>query len=499
MRLIVKQMVLALAVLSANGAAAVDWPRAALPASAAAKVDSAQFLPISQLRDWQADLDQRGLRATGSPAHEQYVDALRQRLAAAGVQQLHFENATFQRWSTDSWSLEVIDGAEPGRVEAASYIPYSGVTPPQGVSAPMVYLPPGQKPDASMAGKIVVVEIPRLATSMRGLLAQSVSRYDPEQQLKPDAPYVRPYIYLGAVHALETALEAVGAAGMVAITDSPHTYIPYDRELHRVPGLFVDTASGARLKRLAQHAVTLKLTLPARVETVSTRNLIGIIPGASDELMVIHSHTDGTNGIEDNGPNAVVDIAQYLARLPRQALPRGVMVMLSAGHFAGGIGIEGFLRQHADDGLLARIGAIVTVEHLGAQEWLPDAAGKLAPTGKFEPAALFMPNIPALLTAARTMQQNADARASFISLPTNPQGKGTPNDAVWPGEGQYFWGYGRIPTINYISGPYYLLDWGPHVSTADKVDFARLHRETVAFTQMLLDLSRITLPALRGQ
>lgn len=475
----------------------IGWPRTALAPSAAFQVDAAQFLPQAQLRAWQNDLDRRGLRATGSAAHEQYVDALHRRLTAAGVRQLRFEAESLQRWSVEQWALAVVGGPDPGPVEAASYIPYSGATPPQGVTAPMAYLPPGTKPDASLAGKIVLVEIPRLATSMRGLLAKAVSSYDPQQQLRPDAPYPRPYIYLGAVHALEQALEAVGAAGMVAVTDRPNTYIPYDRELHRVPGLFVDPATGAKLRALAAHNISLNLVLPARVETVETRNLIGIIPGASDELVVIHSHTDGTNGIEDNGPNAVVDIAQYLARLPRTALPRSVMVMLSSGHFAGGVGIEGFLRRHAEDGLTGRIAAIVTLEHLGAQEWLPDASGKLAPTGKPEPAAWFLPAIPALVTASRAAQQNADAAASFISLPTNPQGKGTPNDAVWPGEGQYFWGQGRIPTVNYISGPYYLLDWGPAVTTVDKVDFDRLQRETVAFTQMLLDLSRLPWSDLR--
>ena len=44
--------------------------------SAAATVDSSQFLPAAQLRQWHEELDDMGLRATGSPIHEHYIDVL---------------------------------------------------------------------------------------------------------------------------------------------------------------------------------------------------------------------------------------------------------------------------------------------------------------------------------------------------------------------------------------------------------------------------------------
>lgn len=210
-------------------------------------------------------------------------------------------------------------------------------------------------------------------------------------------------------------LQAAGAAGVVMIADTSaaeatRLYAPYDGRPRRAPGLFVDRATGAKLVTLAKRGATLRLPLDASVERVQTRNLIGIIPGATDELTVVNSHTDGTNGIEDNGPNAIVAIAQYLYRLPRAALPRTIMIMLSSGHFAGGLGIEDFLARHAHDGLVARIACVVTIEHLGAQEWLPNARGALAPTGRAEPAALFMPPVPALVDAADALVRRARVR-----------------------------------------------------------------------------------------
>ncbi|AIO65619.1 PA domain protein [Burkholderia oklahomensis] len=477
------------------------WPTAALPDRAAVEVDASQFLPPAQLVRWQIDLDRRGLRSTGSPAHERYIDALRRRLARAGVPQLYTEAVTMTRWTARHWRLDVVDGAPPERIDVAGYIPYSGDTGREGVVAPIRYLAPGQAPDADIAGKIAVVELPDVPLSGAFFHERALRIFDPDNAFPPSAPYVRTSYMIGPLTAMLDKLQAAGAAGVAIVADTSvaeatDLYAPYDGQLRRVPGLFVDRATGAKLAALAERRATLRLSLDASIERVRTRNLIGIIPGATDELTVVNSHTDGTNGIEDNGPNAIVAIAQYLSRVPREALPRTIMIMLSSGHFAGGVGVEDFLARHAHDGLVARIACVVTIEHLGAQEWLPNARGALVPTGKAEPTALFMPTVPALVDAADALVRRADAAPAFVMPPLNPSGSGSPNDAVWPGEGQYFWGRGHVPTINFITGPTYLLNYG--VTTADKIDYARLRREIAATTQTLLDLSRVPFSELRA-
>ncbi|NOK47903.1 PA domain protein [Burkholderia thailandensis] len=496
--------------LSTLGAAHADsapdappsaWPSAALPDRAAVDVDASQLLPTPQLVRWQIDLDRRGLRSTGSPAHERYIDVLHRRLARAGVPQIYTEAAALTRWTARHWRLDVADGAPRERIDVTGYLPYSGDTGRDGIVAPIRYLAAGQMPDADVAGKIAVVEWPSLPLSGAFFREHALRVFDPDNAFPPSAPYVRTSFMLGSLTAMLDSLQAAGAAGVVMVADTASAeatdlYAPYDGRLRRVPGLFVDRATGARLALLAQRGATLRLSLDSSVEHVRTRNLIGIIPGMSDELTIVNSHTDGTNGIEDNGPNAIVAIAQYLSRLPRAALPRTVMILLSSGHFAGGVGAEDFLARHARDGLVARIACIVTIEHLGAQEWLPNARGALAPTGRAEPTALFMPAVPALVDAADALVRRANAAPAFVMPPLNPNGDGSADDAVWPGEGQYFWGLAHVPTINLITGPTYLLDYG--VTTADKIDYARLRREIAATTQALLDLSRVPFAALRA-
>src|SRR6476659_1706455 len=119
---------------------ATRWPKGQLGAHDAVRVRESQFMPASQFRAWNKALDrvgpanQKGLRATGSRAHEHYVDDLR------------FESVPMRRWTTTRWSLDLLAGPAAGSVRTASYIPYSGQTPPQGVVGPLAFVEPGSTP-----------------------------------------------------------------------------------------------------------------------------------------------------------------------------------------------------------------------------------------------------------------------------------------------------------------------------------------------------------------
>lgn len=482
---------------SAACAGQETWPVTALPASDADVVDKAQFISRSQLQTWGVELDQLGLRATGNASHEANIDVLAARLKCAGVQDVHFEDVPLDHYMTvDQWSLAVAGNTA---VRAAAYMPYTGPTTAQGVTAPLVYLDANTAATAAnSAGKIVVFDMSTsllpagLPTPTGAFAAYAMGLYDFVARVAEI--YSRPYLGIGGVTTRLDDLVTAGAAGAIAIFPGNYAtatgaYFPYDYKLRAVPAVFVDQDVGAQLKTLASSGTSATLTLTGKIQSITTRNIVGIIPGASDELTVINSHTDGTNGIEDNGPNAIVGIAQYLARLPKASLPRSVMIMLSAGHFTGGSGIQQYLRVHANDGTLGRIASITTIEHLGSQNWLPDVNGDLKYSGETEVGAMFLPQVQKLADASYDWFINANAGAGAVLKPLNASGTGDPDDAVWPGEGQYFWGLAHIPTANYITGPNYLLSFG--VTTADKIDFDRMRSEMIAFAQMQLDLSRI--------
>jgi hypothetical protein len=476
------------------------WPRAALGPTQARRIDPRQFMPASQLRTWQHELDRLGLRATGSRAQDRYIDDLHDRLARAGVRSLRREPVPIRRWSARRWSLTALGGPEPGRVPIAAYIPYSGRTPPAGVTAPLARVEPGAVlAPGSLRGRIAVFDVPAtsLPYSAFAAITYPGTILDPHHQLAPAAIYRRPWLAIADLIKLLDGLRATGVVGAVGILDLPAdaahgSYFPYDGHIRAVPGLFVDRETGARVKRLAAAGARARLVLTADVERVTTYNLVGLIPGASDELMLLHSHTDGPNALEDNGPDAIVAISQYLTRLPHRARPRTIMVLLTTGHFHGGIGVETFVTRHRH-GTLRRTAGAVTLEHLGAREWLAGARRSRL-SGHPEPGVVFAPESSPLVDAAFGALRAAGAAPGSVLRPFVRNARSRDGNG-WPAEGTQLWTDGAIPTANYITGPTYLLNWG--IPTADKIDLARMRAEAIAFTGMVLALARVPPARLR--
>lgn len=477
-------------------AAPPRWPDGTIGAKGARHVDPAEFMPLRQMRAWQRELDGLGLRATGSARTERLIRTLRSRLERLGVEGARLEAVPMERWLAKRWSLHVTGKT----MRVASYVPYSGRTGPAGVAGKLVNVDPSTTPaPGSLKGKIAVFDVPlvQLTTGAFEALGYPNRTYDPHHELNPTDPYVRPWF--NEMGAYTQALQAAGAAGMVGILDLPAafargSYFPYDGQVRSIPGLYVDRKVGARIKELAGNGARGRLTLEAQVRQVKTHNLIGFIPGASKELTVIHTHTDGTNGIEENGPTAISAISQYLARIRRGRLPRTIMVLMTSGHFAGGVGALAFIKRHRND-LVKRATAALTLEHLGALEYLPRSDGSVGPTGRPELGGIFTPDkAPLIDTSYRALEHARAAPAivlrPFVPAPTSEQKTG------WPGEGTYLWTEGSIPDANYITGPLYLLNAG--MRTMDKIDMKRMRRESIAFTEQLLALAATSRSELDG-
>jgi hypothetical protein len=474
------------------------WPRAQLTGSAAHKVHSSQFMGLSQMRDWYEELDDRGLRATGSTSHEDYVAALHDRLSLLGVRDVRAEGTSFRRWSARATALQIVSGPSAGSVRVANYIPYSGLLPAGRATGELVFVADGSTvAPGSLKGKIALFEvsIPPYTLGVFELLAARV--YDPGGSLNPATPYDRPWLAQGDAQTQLMALqqgEAAAAIGVLPLDDADAAgmYFPYDGAIRGIPGVYVARSEGARLKALAGTGTSVWVNLKTSVKRVSTHNVLGFIPGSSRELVVIHSHTDGPNGIEDDGPDVIGSMAQYLARIDRGSLRRSIMVLYTTGHFAGGVGAIAFCRRHAHD-LIPRIAAAVTIEHVGAKEGQPQPDGTIKITDNPEFEALFMPVSKGLQTASYNMLADAGTDPGLVLKPLDPNAKLT--QPVWPGEGEYLYNFGGIADINYITGPTYLLNAG--MRTTGFVDYDRLRRKSIAFTDMALALTRAPLASLK--
>src|SRR5262249_7951002 len=139
--------------------------------------------------------------------------------------------------------------------------------------------------------------------------------------------------------------------------DSKDYYVPYDGVPRPIPGVWVRGSDGERLRDLASRGpVCARLEVDATCATTTSDNVVGELPGADDEAVIIGSHHDGpwASAVEDgSGIALVLAQAAYWSRLPRAERPHRLVFLLNAGHMAGGAGVHGFIATHRD--ALARV------------------------------------------------------------------------------------------------------------------------------------------------
>lgn len=473
-------------------------------------VDGDLLVGPETLHTWQAATDRFGTppgnRPTGSIAAHGYIDLLETKLnETLGPEQVQREAFTFPKWeepAPSNVSLEVLEGEQQGPVDVAAYIPYSGSTSLEGVQAPLVYLGADTDPAtvgaADVRGKIVIVDVPPVPLTVGAFEAISYYEHDPNDTMGPATPYERSWVSQIPLTEQMRALSEAGAAGIVAVLDLPEeaaegAYFPYEGEVYGIPGVFVDRQRGDELKQAASpDGVPARLTLESHVEPEATSyNLVATIPGTTNESILLHSHTDGPNSIEDNGPWGVLALADYFAQVPREDRQRTIHIALTDGHFAGGfsggVGAWRFVEAHEDD-ILEQTVAALSLEHFGAREYLPTGDGDYELTGHNEMTGFFIPENEPLVQETIAMVKGEDLARHVLMRPFEASQE-EPGERVWPGEGMVFHLAG-IPTIQFISGPTYLLNAGPP-TTDELTDYPLFHRQVRGFAQLVTNLSHV--------
>ena len=467
-------------------------------------------ITASQLAFWQSQIDSfaGGNRPTGSPAHEQYIQLLTQELAAAGASDVHTEPYSFEKWTPASWSLALLAGSSAGPVTVSAFAPYSGSTGPLGVEAPLAYVPgwtipvdgpmlagalqdPAQWTQSlassieatlasragTLSGRIVVFGLPRLALTLQTLTGTTVAVNDPGHTLSMSATLTRTDLSAMLVMpAMLTALASSAAVAAVAVLDVPAQaaqgeYAPFFGSLTpNLPALYVDRDTGASLATTigapTAAPVPAKLVLDASAVTAVSENLVGVLPGASSEEIVVGSHTDGPNSLEDNGPAAVLGLVQCLAPLAVTQRPRTVRVVLSGGHFDASIGLDTYRSAHTAD-LTANALAVMELEHLGAREWTEVSPGVMGLTGLPETQFVFTSSNAPLVAASTAFGAQFPRGASWGRRPSSGEG---PNFRI-------------LPLVQFLAMPEYLLLSGLPV-TQQLTDFDLMQRQVVAFVAM---------------
>jgi len=449
---------------------------------------------------WVLDLYSMGPRVPGSKGDLKAEKYLRDKLLEFGFRDVRMEPINITLWTAKKWSLEVWPEGGKAAKLPCFYVPYSA--PTSGLEGELVYVGEGRAEDfgkADVKGKIVVVSVRFLPLPVSLLRSIAYFTYDPGETITPDwvhpATWIRPNcmgmgLIQGGYDAYEMARER-GAVGFIGILeDYPKLgkeltyYAPYDGVMRPMPGIWVSRETGMKLKEMLNKGrVKAKIVLKAEVKPAVTHNVYGVLPGETDEVIIVHSHHDGPfqSAVEDaSGCSVVLALAKYFAQLGKR-MRRTLVFLFTAGHFYGGaegIGQKAFIEAHKSD-IVARALVDIAVEHV-AKECL-EKEGVAVVTGEVEPRGLFTTDNPVMVDVAkRAIVKNGVER--ILVLPTT-----TPIDV--PTDAHLFWKNG-VPIYSLISGPVYLFD---ATDTPDKVARDQLEKLARMFIDIINELD--TLPA----
>ncbi|KAJ7042439.1 hypothetical protein C8F04DRAFT_1207948 [Mycena alexandri] len=390
-------------------------------------------------------------RLTGSTNHTNFVDYLERELESLGLQS----------------------------VPPSAYVPYSGDTGASGVSGSLVQIAAAVSPDWAPAnGKIAVVNITNTPTN--GTAVFPVWPGSQQWGAIPGIP---------ATNAGVTNLTAAAAAGVKGVIYNWHNisslnalgqYGPFKINYQGVPALYVTNQALEN----AQATLTSTGTL---IHNRRTRTLYVVVEGThyKNESVIISTHTDGTNAVEENGHIALLAKARELAASRPK---RTTVLVFLTGHlhtsgFTGtGRVFERWFQDHPElwagntsTALKAVFGSCV--EHLGAEHWREDPVNNVYyPTGDLEPEWLFAATsqLAALLGKVWNGAQPGVLRAIDPNKSLIEQsGEGLP--LLW----------NNIPEISLCTGPDWLLKiWPGDFDELQLADVPAVKRQTESFLKI---------------
>lgn len=469
--------------------------------AAAGPLSTAAFRPdllptADQIWGWLETMNGFGPRYTGSDAHRKFVEFLARGMQGAGLK-IARDSYTFPRWQPGSWGIRATPkGGAPFDVPASFYYPQSGQTGPAGVNGPLVYAgtissnnshtPPVTQ---ELKGKIVLVDY-HIETRHYEEWFQPWGFYTSGTTL---GPVVTSIIAVAAP--LLTSYKNAGAVGAILcftnLSDGQafRQNLPFGRALQQIPALWVTRESGARLRKLAEGGASVTLKLEAQVFPNSTTDtLIATLPGSlSDEVLIVNTHTDGPNAVQENGGIGLLALAHYFSRLPPASRRRTLVFVLATGHYASAYvpSIRGVIEKHPD--LIKKTVAAVSVEHLGCREWIDNAEMKYEPTGKDELSYAVTGSEKVSRLMLESLPGTADQRVAVVK-PT-PKGR-------YMGEAGGLVSAG-VTVLNYFPGPSYLNMEAPD-GCIDKLSKTHMHGQITALATLIHKMDATPSAELKG-
>ncbi len=437
-----------------------------------------QMLPsMADMLSWVEEVVAQGVRRPGYPADQWTEEFIFKTFESLGLESVRFEPVQSAFWEDRPSRLLV--GADP-RFVAIECFPVP-LSEPIQVEGELARWDPAIP--AAVAGKIAVYDIqfdslpdefpvfqrravPGSASSSPEALVEAGWAFDPDGTF-PEGRHRLPF----AMELQETMGPAIaaGAIGYVGVlrgypSGGCEYYVPYDGVFRPIPGVYVSEEDGDRLLSLLQNgASTARIDVVADRGFTTSHNVVGELPGADEEWVVIGTHHDApwASAVED-GTGIAMLLAQATAwaALPAARRPHRMIFTAMAAHMSHGAGTRAFIERYR--AMMDRIVLEVHLEHAAIDR---PASGHADESPRVTPRWWFTTEQPVLEQVVwdaivehrldRSLVLTPDALAPF---PTTDGG---------------FFHLEGVPLVNYLTAPWYLFD---PADTMDKVDHESLDK-----------------------
>jgi hypothetical protein len=273
-------------------------------------------------------LQSLGSRPTGSHSHAALVERVAIDLENMGLE-VHRDRHTFERWDVTPERLALsVNGR---RVTIASPWPYSGKTSPAGITGPLTVLTGWRKKWKSAAGHIVVIEVAHRSVPYHVLL----DKWDNDARINRKVSH--PLISAALSRIDLRKAKAAGVLAVIAVwkglsdRSAAGQYLPFTGPYEDLPAVWVAEGEGAAVLRAAREHASATLVLDATLTPdVPTDTVWAVSPGTlSGETVLVVTHSDGTNAVEENGHIGLLALAHDAATNPHD---RTIVFIFVTGH-----------------------------------------------------------------------------------------------------------------------------------------------------------------------
>lgn len=409
----------------------------------------------AEIFGWIEQIVAQGVRRAGHPANLWVEDFAAQRFRDWGLQDVRKDPLPTTAWHEGRTELRLVGG---GRTTELSAYPVAWVNSPAAVKAPVVRATAAAA-GPSLAGKIVVIDYNLSEDHTLAMMPAAQAIHDPDGNLG-ETRHVAGILGRSRSAALVDRVLDQNPAGLVVVLknyyDSPFMYgspaLRFSNTAagRRPPAVVVSPSAGERIDALlAQGPLEANLSLSPRTEQTTTHNVVGVLPGASEHVVQIASHTDSVFlGAHQDAAGIALVLAQakYWASVPQAQRPFTLRFLLTSGHIQGSRGERLIIGREAQSGDLARTVVNIHLES-PAMEYGIGPQRRLVSLNRPEPLRVFTSQAPRLSAAVIDAVKSEDVRRSLI-LPADVMG-GHPRSAAG-----HFHSAG-VPIVSFISVPIY--------------------------------------------